>query len=194
MPKREIKPIFVRLTGAERKRIRTLAVSQSLTMREAVVQAFEAWAFQLRSGAKGSAFPRATEASRPLVGGRPKKQRQPEDISTGQPVRHPADVMPAAAEPSLADVPGFEALVGDWPAMAAQLDWSKCPAAESVQTKRGSVWVAAGTLMSLDHIFDTVASGHPLSEIADTYEFSVPQLMTLLQFAAEGGAPAAPGR
>ena len=49
MPKREMKPIFVRLTEAERRRIRTLAVSQGLTMREAILQAFEAWASQLPS-------------------------------------------------------------------------------------------------------------------------------------------------
>jgi hypothetical protein len=69
-----------------------------------------------------------------------------------------------------------------------QLDWSKCPAAESVQTKRGNVWVAAGTLRPLVHIFETVELGYPFQEIAETYEFTVPQLLTLLQFAAAGVA------
>jgi len=188
LPKREIKPIFVRLTGAERKRIRTLAVSQGLTMQQAIVQAFEAWASQLRLRAKGSASPRAaTGGSRPM-GGRPKKHLEPEEASTGTQVRRPADVESSEEGPSLAEVPGLEALTGDWPGGAAQLDWSKCPEAESVQTKRGTIWVAAGTLKPLVQIFDAVANGHPLAEIAEVYDLTLQQLMALLQFAAEGGA------
>jgi len=63
MPKFEIKPIFVRLSEAERRRVRTLAVSQGLTMREAVIEAFEAWARQLRSGAPSAGKQRGPGAS-----------------------------------------------------------------------------------------------------------------------------------
>ena len=87
---------------------------------------------------------------------------------------------------SLADVPGHEVLTGFWPAQAMQLDWSKCPAAESVQTKRGNVWVAAGTLTPLNHVFDAVANDHPLGEIAEVYELTPQRLTALLQFAARG--------
>jgi hypothetical protein len=104
--------------------------------------------------------------------------------------------MPAETRAALAggSVPGLDALPEDWPARAAQLDWSTCPAAESVQTKRGNVWVAAGTLTPLVHIFEAVDQGHPFPEIAEAYEFSVPQLNTLLQFAAQGVASSASGR
>jgi hypothetical protein len=181
MPKPEIKPIFVRLTEAERRRIKTLAASQGLTMREAIVQAFEAWAFQLPSAALPS-------------GPKPKRRRQPEHASTGPQVRRANGARPSEEGPSLADVPGLEALVGDWVSNAAQLDWSKCPAAECVQTKKGNVWVASGTLVPLVHIFEAVAGDNPLPEIAEVYGLTPQQLMALLQFAAEGAAPPASGR
>jgi len=50
MPAKDIKPLFVRLTEVEKRRIKTLAVSQGLTLRQAILQAFEAWAAQLQSG------------------------------------------------------------------------------------------------------------------------------------------------
>ena len=53
--------------------------------------------------------------------------------------------------------------------------------------------MAGGTLVPLVHIFEAVAGGHPLPEIAEVYEFTLQQLMTLLQFAAEGAAPPASG-
>jgi hypothetical protein len=94
----------------------------------------------------------------------------------------------------LADIPGLEVLTGDWASKAAQLDWSKCQAAESVQTKRGNIWVASGTLVPLVDVFEAVAGGNPLPEIAEVYDLTVQQLMTLLQFAAAGAAPAAASR
>ncbi len=49
MTTNDIKLFAVRLSEAEKRRIKTLAASQGLTLREAVVQAFEAWAAQLQS-------------------------------------------------------------------------------------------------------------------------------------------------
>jgi hypothetical protein len=77
----EIKPIFVRLTEAERRRIKTLAASQGLTMREAIILAFEVWASQLRSG-RATATPKrgaseGTEtAARGSAGGRSDPRHQ----------------------------------------------------------------------------------------------------------------------
>ena len=190
MPKREMKPIFVRLTETERRRIRTLAVSQGLTMREAILQAFEAWASQLPSVAvpSGRSASFGAETSRASAGARSKKRRQPERASMGQQLLRPDDTRPSEVGPSLADVPGLEALVGDWVSNAAQLDWSKCPAAECVQTKTGNIWVASGTLVPLVHIFEAVAGDNPLPEIADVYVLTLQQLIAILQFAAEGAA------
>ena len=112
----------------------------------------------------------------------------------GQQLLRPDDTRTSEVGPSLADVPGLESLVGDWVSNAAQLDWSKCPAAECVQTKTAEVWVASGTLVPLVHIFEAVAGGNPLPEIAEVYDLTLQQLTTLLQFAAEGAAPSASGR
>ncbi len=203
MPKpdqRDIKPIFVRLSEAERRRIRTLAVSQGLTMRQAILQAFEAWASQLRSGGLTAASKRRSlsgpEISRAPAGTPSKAGRQPAYASTGQPGGRPVETLPSAGAPSLAgggSLPGLEALAEDWLRKADHFDWSKCPAAECVQTKKGNVWVAGGTLVPLVHIFEAVAGGNPLPEIAEVYDLTVQQLTTLLQFAAEGAAPSAPG-
>jgi hypothetical protein len=196
--KREIKPIFVRLSEAERRRIRTLAVSQGLTMREAIVQAFEVWAFQLRSTAGSKRrSPSGPEISGAPPGTQSKGRRQPAYASTGQQGGRPVETLPSGGAPSLAggaSLPGLEALAENWLRKADHFDWSKCPAAECVQTKKGNVWVAGGTLHPLVHVFEAVAQGNSLSEIAEVYGLTLQQLMTLLQFAAEGAPPPASGR
>ena len=195
----QIKPMFVRLTEAERLRIKTLAASQGLAMREAILQAFEVWASQLQSGSRTARPQRRaadTEtAARASAGARSDPRRQSGHASADQHAGGAADMPSSDAGPSLGagSVPGPEALVGDWVSKTKQLDWSKCSAAESVQTKRRNIWVAAGTLVPLTHVFEAIAQDHPLPEIADAYELSVQQLVTLLQFAAEGAARAASG-
>ena len=196
MPKHQIKSIFVRLSEAERRRIRTLAVSQGLTMREAILQAFEVWASQLQSGVLTAASkgrsPSGPEISRAPVGPQSKGRRQSAYASTGQQGGRPVETLPTAGAPFLAgggSLPGLEALAEDWFRKADHFDWSKCPAAECVQTMRGNVWVAGGTLVPLVHILEAVAGGNPLPEIAEVYDLTLQQLTTLLQFAAESAAP-----
>jgi len=41
---------------------------------------------------------------------------------------------------------------------------------------------------------ESVADGHPFLEIARVFEITLQQLITVLQFAAEGAAPSAPDR
>lgn len=185
MPKTEIKPIFVRLSALERRRIRTLAVSQGMTMREAMVHAFSAWAAQLRSGSPPK------PGARRQPSGRPAKDQRRAEPGVRQSVRHPAEVRSAAVASSATGndlFPGISAWPEDWPATAAQLDWSSCPAAESVQTKQGNIWVAAGTLVPLTHVFEAVDGDNPLAEIADVYQLSLQQIVVLLQFAANAMA------
>jgi hypothetical protein len=54
MTNEPLKLLAVRLPEAERRRIKSLAASQGLTLQEAVHQAMEAWASQLQS--EGSPF------------------------------------------------------------------------------------------------------------------------------------------
>src|SRR5271167_907551 len=97
MPERQIKPIFVRLSEAERRRIRTLAVSQGLTTREAIIEAFEAWARQLRSGAPTDRQRQsASGATQRQSSGSPSAGRgQPSDATTGQRAGRRATESPA---------------------------------------------------------------------------------------------------
>ena len=78
-----------------------------------------------------------------------------------------------------------------WLRGAAGLDWSKCPAAELLQGRNRSVWVVRGTLRSLEDVFDSVANGYPMKEIAETYEITVEQLTAIVLFAAKRVAPVA---
>ena len=192
MSKHEIKPIFVRLRGAERQRIRILAVSQGLTMREAIVQAFEAWAAQHKSGQPIAGGKRSTSGSAERrTASAQAKGRPQQPASAGRQAARLAEV--ASALTGAALDPGLAALAADWPARAARLDWSKCPAAECIQTKSGNIWVASGTLVPLVHVFQAVAQDNALPEIAEVYGFGLEQLIALLRFAAEGPSASASG-
>jgi len=52
VPKSEKHPIQIRLSDADRRRIKSLAAKQGLTLQDAVVEAFAAWAEKLRSPAR----------------------------------------------------------------------------------------------------------------------------------------------
>jgi hypothetical protein len=54
MPKPEKRPIQIRLSDADRRRIKSLAAKQGLTLQDAVVEAFAAWTEKLRTPARAS--------------------------------------------------------------------------------------------------------------------------------------------
>ena len=66
MPANQTNLLQVRLTEAEKRRIKALAASQGLTLRQATVQAFEAWAAQLPSRAPAPKPARGTPAAADL--------------------------------------------------------------------------------------------------------------------------------
>jgi len=55
MPANDTNLLAVRLPEAQKRRIKSLAASQGLTLREALHEAFEAWASQLE--AQGATLP-----------------------------------------------------------------------------------------------------------------------------------------
>jgi uncharacterized protein (DUF433 family) len=146
----------VRLTEAEKRRMKTLAASQGLTLRQATVQAYEAWAAQLRSPP-----PSADTMAGATAGADSDKPGQS---------KHGPQESPSRA----------------WLRHTAQLDWSKCPAVASAQGKRGKIWVVRGTDAPLVEVLHAVSEGHPLLEIAKVFELTLQQLVAVLQFAAEG--------
>jgi len=70
----------VQLTEAEKRDIKTLAASQGLTLRQATVLAFEAWALQLQSRAPtpdtARGTPAGADSDRPRQPNRPATPKQ----------------------------------------------------------------------------------------------------------------------
>jgi len=184
----------VRLTEAEKRRIKTLAASQGLTLRQATVQAYEAWAEKLHSRAlpadpargapvggdleRPSQSKRGSQVSPQKQGAYPRRQTTPRQ-GQRRAERTPA-ATPGGSQPS-DNEPASRA----WLRQAAHLDWSECPAAERVHGKTGDVWVARGTRVPVASILGAVAEGEAFVEIADVFEITLRQLIAILQFAVE---------
>ena len=49
------------------------------------------------------------------------------------------------------------------------LDWSQCPAVESVPEKLGGAWVFRGTRMPVAAIFDNLQDGLSVDQILELY-------------------------
>ena len=69
-------------------------------------------------------------------------------------------------------------------AMAA-LDWSQCPAVESVPGKVSGAWVLKGTRMPVSAIFENLEAGASIDEIMEWYDgLDREQVKRVIEFAA----------
>jgi len=67
-----------------------------------------------------------------------------------------------------------------------ELDWSKCPAVESVPGKVSGAWVFRGTRIPVAAVFENLADGLTIGEIAELYDGLTPeQVRAVLEFAAK---------
>jgi uncharacterized protein (DUF433 family) len=66
----------------------------------------------------------------------------------------------------------------------AILDWSQCPAVESVPGKRSGAWVFKNTRMPVSTVFENFESGATIEEIMDWFGITREQAVTVLEFAA----------
>jgi uncharacterized protein (DUF433 family) len=66
----------------------------------------------------------------------------------------------------------------------ANLDWSRCPAAESVPGKRSGAWVFKDTRMPVATVFDNLESGASIEEIIEWFGVTREQIQAVLEFAA----------
>src|SRR5271165_1472825 len=184
----ETKLLSVRLPEAEKRRIKSMAASQGVTIRQAIHEAFDAWALELQSRAPtpdaARGIPAGTDSARP---------RPPNHPATPRQDRRPAEAKPSST-PGGGQAPNADAPSINWLLRAGRLDWSKCSAAQSVAGERGNIWVVRGTRVPLVNIFKRVAEGYPFLEIQEVFGLTLQQLMAILQFAAEGAAPASAGR
>jgi uncharacterized protein (DUF433 family) len=64
------------------------------------------------------------------------------------------------------------------------LDWSKCPAVESVPGKVSGAWVFKGTRMPVAAVFENLEDGLSIEEIMEQYDVTREQIAAVLDFAA----------
>ena len=74
-----------------------------------------------------------------------------------------------------------------------RLDWSQCPAVESVPDRRSGAWVFKDTRMPVSTIFENLEVGASIEEIIEQYGVTREQIQAVLEFAARSlDAPAVP--
>ena len=73
------------------------------------------------------------------------------------------------------------------------LDWSQCPAVESIPGKRSGAWVFRDTRTPVSVVLDNLEVGASIDEIMDWFHLSREQVFAVIEFAARSlDAPHAP--
>jgi len=66
----------------------------------------------------------------------------------------------------------------------APLDWSQCPAVESIPGKVSGAWVFKDTRMPVSLVFENFELGATVEEIMEWHHLTREQIVTVLEFAA----------
>jgi uncharacterized protein (DUF433 family) len=66
----------------------------------------------------------------------------------------------------------------------ATLDWSQCPAVESVPGRRNGAWVFRDTRMPVATVFENLEAGASIDEIVEQFHVTPEQIKAVLEFAA----------
>jgi len=75
------------------------------------------------------------------------------------------------------------------------LDWSQCPAVESVPGKMSGAWVFRGTRMPVAIVFENLEAGMTIDELVAMYDgLTREQVKAVLDFAARSLETPAPTR
>jgi len=65
------------------------------------------------------------------------------------------------------------------------LDWSQCPAVESIPGKLSGAWVLKGTRMPVSAIFENLEAGANIDDIMDWFDgLNREQVKSVIEFAA----------
>jgi len=76
----------------------------------------------------------------------------------------------------------------------ASLDWSQCPAVESVPGKVSGAWVFKGTRTPVSVVFENLDDGMSIDEMIDQFPVTREQVKAVLEFAARSLDSSAPAR
>lgn len=68
--------------------------------------------------------------------------------------------------------------------MAATLDWSQCPAVESVPGKVSGAWTFRNSRTPVQVVFENLEDGMTIEEIIEQYPVSRDEINAVLEFAA----------
>ena len=71
----------------------------------------------------------------------------------------------------------------------AVLDWSQCPAVESVPGRLRGAWVFRNTRMPVSAVFENFEAGASIEEIIEQFDLTREQIKTVLEFAARSLDP-----
>ncbi|MGH9254648.1 MAG: DUF433 domain-containing protein [Vicinamibacterales bacterium] len=66
----------------------------------------------------------------------------------------------------------------------ALLDWSQCPAVESIPGKVSGAWVFKNTRMPVSIVFDNLEAGATIDEIVEWFDVTPEQVKAVIEFAA----------
>jgi uncharacterized protein (DUF433 family) len=72
----------------------------------------------------------------------------------------------------------------------ASLDWSQCPAVESIPGKVSGAWVFKDTRMPVSLVFENLELGATIEEIMEWHHLKREQIIDVLEFAARSSDPA----
>ncbi len=67
----------------------------------------------------------------------------------------------------------------------AALDWSQCPAVESVPGKVSGAWVFKGTRMPVQTVFLNLEAGMSPKEITEEFDVTLDEIEAVLHFASQ---------
>jgi uncharacterized protein (DUF433 family) len=73
----------------------------------------------------------------------------------------------------------------------ANLDWSQCPAVESIPGKRSGAWVFRGTRTPVSTVFENLQDMN-IDELVEEFRVTREQVQAVLQFAAHTADAPAP--
>lgn len=64
----------------------------------------------------------------------------------------------------------------------AVLDWSKCPAVESIPGKASGAWVFRGTRLPVATVFENLEDGMTIEEVIEQFDVTREQIQAVLEF------------
>ncbi len=70
-----------------------------------------------------------------------------------------------------------------------RLDWSQCPAVESIPGRMSGAWVFRGTRLPVSVVFENFEDGMTIDEIMEQFPVTREQVQAVLEFAARSLDP-----